>query len=259
MENLLVQVEEHNGVLVTTSNRVAEELGVEHKNLIAKIEDYIRKFSKAKSLALGENLDFTEFYIPSTYKVEGNFKPYKNYLITQKGIAQLLGGYSSAVKVAFELNVAYINEFERMREFIKEKSQPQPTLPKTYKEALIELLAQVEENEKLQLENQELKPKAQYTEDVLKSESLLTITQIAKDLKMTGQKLNKLLHGLGVQYKKGGKWYIYEKYQDCGYAKYDTNILPNGNTVHNLKWTEKGRKFIIDLLNDTFDSLDLKG
>lgn len=114
MNELMVKIEEVNGVLVTTSNRIAEELGVEHKNLIVKIEEYIEKFTKAESSALAN-----EFYIESTYKVEGNFKSYKNYLVTEKGVAQLIGGYSAAVPKAFSLNVAYINEFERMKEHIR--------------------------------------------------------------------------------------------------------------------------------------------
>ena len=141
MELIKVSVENVNGVLVTTSNNVAQELGVEHKNLIKKIEEYVEKFTKAKSLALEENIekftrakvsalekniDFTEFYIPSTYKVEGNFKSYKNYLITKKGIAQLVGGYSAAVPIAFDLNVSYINEFERMENYIKNNMQQKP-------------------------------------------------------------------------------------------------------------------------------------
>ena len=134
MNKLQVIVENVNGVLVTTSNRVAEELGVNHYDLLEKIDGYIEKFSKAESLAigensgnisktessvLGENLNFTEFYIPSSYKVKGNFKSYKNYLITQKGIAQLIGGYNASVPIAFVLNVAYINEFERMKKALK--------------------------------------------------------------------------------------------------------------------------------------------
>ena len=110
MQDLMVQVENINGILVTTSNRVAEELGVSHKHLLEKIDSYIDKFTKAETSALAR-----EFYIPSTYKVEGNFKTYKNYLITEKGIAQLIGGYSAAVERAFDLNVAYINKFEEMK------------------------------------------------------------------------------------------------------------------------------------------------
>ena len=115
MSDYIVKVENINGVLVTTSNRVAEELGVEHRHLLEKIDGYIDKFTKAESSALIE-----EFYIPSFYTIDGNFKKYKNYLITKKGIAQLVGGYSAAVPKAFELNVAYINEFEKMENFIKE-------------------------------------------------------------------------------------------------------------------------------------------
>lgn len=36
MNDLMVKVENINGVLVTTSNRVAEELGVRHDHLIEK-------------------------------------------------------------------------------------------------------------------------------------------------------------------------------------------------------------------------------
>lgn len=114
MNELTVIVEKVNDVLVTTSNRVAEELGVKHKDLLEKIDGYAEKFTKAESSAIVE-----EFYIPSTYKVEGNFKTYRNYLITEKGVAQLIGGYSAAVPRAFELNVAYINKFEEMKEIIK--------------------------------------------------------------------------------------------------------------------------------------------
>ena len=74
MGKLIVKVENVNGVLVTTSNRVAKELGVEHKDLLEKIDGYIEKFMKAESSALVE-----EFYISSFYSVDGNFKKYRNY------------------------------------------------------------------------------------------------------------------------------------------------------------------------------------
>ena len=51
MNELMVKIENVNGVLVTTSNRVAEELGVEHKNLLVKIDEYVSKFNSAESSA----------------------------------------------------------------------------------------------------------------------------------------------------------------------------------------------------------------
>jgi len=87
MAELKVKVEKVKEVLVTTSNRVAEELEVEHKNLLVKIDSYVDKFSSAESSA--------QFYIPSEYKsLDG--RTVRNYLITEKGIAQLIGGYSAA-------------------------------------------------------------------------------------------------------------------------------------------------------------------
>ena len=109
MEMINVKVDEINGVLVTTSNRVAEELEVLHKDLVRKIDNYVSKFNSAEVSA--------QFYIPSTYKSKDGRKV-RNYLITKKGIAQLIGGYSSAVERAFELNVAYINKFDEMEEII---------------------------------------------------------------------------------------------------------------------------------------------
>lgn len=105
MEELKITIENIKGTLVTTSNRVAEELGVEHKNLLRKIDEYIEKFSSAQLSA--------QFYISSNYKDKSG-KTNRNYLITKKGIAQLIGGYSAAVERAFELNVAYINRFDEM-------------------------------------------------------------------------------------------------------------------------------------------------
>ena len=119
MRELMVIVENVNGVLVTTSNRVAEELGVNHKHLLDKIDGYIGKFSSAELSA--------QFYIPHNYK-DSSGKSNRNYLITKKGVAQLIGGYNSAVPKAFELNVSYINEFERMENYIRNQ-QAKPLTP----------------------------------------------------------------------------------------------------------------------------------
>lgn len=45
MENVLVKVENKDGILVVSSNRVAVELGIRHDNLLNKIDDYVKKFT----------------------------------------------------------------------------------------------------------------------------------------------------------------------------------------------------------------------
>lgn len=110
MNLIKVLVENQNGILVTTSNRVAEELGVNHKDLLEKIDGYVSKFNSAELSA--------QFYISSNYR-SLNGRTVRNYLVTEKGIAQLIGGYNASVPNAFYLNVAYINEFERMKKALK--------------------------------------------------------------------------------------------------------------------------------------------
>lgn len=115
------------------------------------------------------------------------------------------------------------------------------------------------EKEKLKIENLqqkqmigELKPKADYTDTILKSKKLVTITQIAKDYGMTGTEMNKLLHTLEVQYKQGNQWLLYKKYHGKGYVHSETFTFKHSDGKEDVemvtKWTQKGRLFLYDLL-----------
>lgn len=95
----------------------------------------------------------------------------------------------------------------------------------------------------------ELQPKANYYDSILKNKSLVTITVIAKNYGMSGQAMNELLHKLGIQYKQSGTWLLYSKYQDKGYTH--TELLPvqgSDNLKPSTKWTQKGHLFIYNLL-----------
>lgn len=98
----------------------------------------------------------------------------------------------------------------------------------------------------------ELKPKADYTDYILKNKSLMAITQIAKDYGMSGQAMNELLHSLGVQYKMSDQWLLYAKYHDKGYTHSEPIPIDHkdGTTAIKMqtKWTQKGRLFIYNLL-----------
>lgn len=99
-----------------------------------------------------------------------------------------------------------------------------------------------------QLEEQ--KPKVSYYDTVLKSTSLMTSTQIAKDCGMTAVAFNKKLHELGVQYKQSSQWLLYSKYQDKGYTSSETYVFGENQSKLNTKWTQVGRLFIYDLLKE---------
>jgi len=100
----------------------------------------------------------------------------------------------------------------------------------------------------------ELKPKADYTDSILKNKGLVTITQISKDYGMSGQAMNDLLHELGVQYRQSEQWLLYQPHQDKGYTHSETiNITRKDgrpDITMNTKWTQKGRLFIYALLKN---------
>lgn len=99
----------------------------------------------------------------------------------------------------------------------------------------------------------ESRPKADYYDRIMKSKSLVTISQIAEDYGMSAQALNKMLYELKVQHKVGGQWLLYAKHKNHGYTFSETNVIPNHKdggekVVMNTKWTQKGRVFIYNLL-----------
>ena len=106
-----------------------------------------------------------------------------------------------------------------------------------------------------------LLPKAIYSDNVLDSVSCFTTTQVAKELGITAQELNRSLCALHVQYYQSGQYLLYAEYAHMGLAKsrtrYQAMLDPKcdgrqakmGKAVTHtyLVWTEKGRKFIHDL------------
>ena len=101
-----------------------------------------------------------------------------------------------------------------------------------------------------------LQPRADYADHVLDSVSCFTVTQIGKELNMTGHDLNILLCQKHIQYVQSGQYLLYADYARQGLAKNRTFEYhsPDGElkTKTYLVWTERGRDFIHQLLNPKF-------
>lgn len=127
-------------------------------------------------------------------------------------------------------------------------------VPKNFAEALRLAADQAEQIEKQSQLIGELKPKADYYDEILKNPGLMTITQIAKDYGMSGTAMNKKLHELKVQYKQSDQWLLYSKYHGMGYTHSETIDIKRSDgradIKLNTKWTQKGRIFLYELLKD---------
>lgn len=115
------------------------------------------------------------------------------------------------------------------------------------------LKATLEQKDKLiaeqEVEIDRLLPKALYADSVLESISCYTTTQIAKELGMTAQELNRWLCAERIQYYQSGQYMLYAEYAHRGLAKSRTHydLFVGRDTVLTrmyLVWTEKGREFI---------------
>lgn len=105
---------------------------------------------------------------------------------------------------------------------------------------------------------QEQAPQVQYVQEVLNSDSLLSVNVIAKELGMSAISLNYRLQELKIQYKQSGMWLLYHQYQNKGYTKTKTYTYYDSTgkqqTSMQTYWTEQGRAFIHSKINQVFNT-----
>lgn len=220
-----------------TSLDIAEVTGKRHSDIMRDVRKEIEE--------LGEEVGQRIFALTSYTDKSNRQSPCFEF--GKDGAMQLALKYDA--KTRYNV-IRYVDELEN-----------KPRLPGNYKEALIQLVGQVEENERLETNNLmleqrigELKPKADYTNLILKNNGLVLISQISKDYGMSANEMNKLLHELKVQYKRGKQWLLYATYHDKGYTHSDTFEFTRTNGVKDVSmttmWTQRGRLFLYELLKE---------
>lgn len=99
----------------------------------------------------------------------------------------------------------------------------------------------------------EAAPKVEYFDKAMSSKSSYTTTQVAQEFGLSAKTLNARLAKMGVQYRQGGAWILYAKYQGNGYTHTVSvpYMMANGEqgTQIQTRWTEKGRKLLHDLMD----------
>lgn len=137
-------------VQTITSIEVAEMMKTEHWKILRKLEGQEKngKHIPGYIEILGDNeIVVTDYFIKSSY-ITGQNKKMPCYLITKLGCDFLANKFTGEKGVLF--TAKYVKKFDEME---KTLYHPTYTLPTTYKEALVQLLEQVEQNEKLLEDN----------------------------------------------------------------------------------------------------------
>ena len=218
---------------------------------------FMRSIRKELDVLKSMGLDGGYNFVPSYY-INTQNKKQPCYELNRDGMLQMLNSESAIVR---DKTIQYINKLEKKIEQISEKDRllldlfsNDPMVVSNAHKQLVEL-----EKKPLLDTIEEQKPKVEYHDNVLNPtdlKKLVTTTAIAKDMGTTAKKLNEVLHNLGIQYKQSNSWYVTTKYAYLikdGYADYVINQF--GQI---LKWSEEGRKFIIDTLKSN-NYLDANG
>lgn len=109
IDNSLVHVE--NNQAVVSSREIAEHFGKQHKNVLQNIQNLVAENSAAKS-----------FFFETTYENRG--KQYPEYLMNRDGFSLLVMGFTG--KEALNWKIRYIEEFNRMEQYIRDQQKPKP-------------------------------------------------------------------------------------------------------------------------------------
>ena len=244
------------GKILASSREVAGKFGKQNKHVNESIRNLMAENSTVKNM-----------FIESVYtSIRGRDEI--EFLMDRDGFSLLVMGFTG--KKALEWKLKYIDAFNKMEEKLKSGdclSEEEKLKLQLFSKDPLEVasahnrLVELEVNKAtapLKAENEVLKPKAEYHDEVLNKEGLITTTVVAKDLGFkSATKLNQIMNLNRVIFKNQSgtwcpyaeyEWLITEKYAD--YQSYDTE-----NAKPCLKWTEKGRKWIVENYNHWIHNL----
>lgn len=241
MENITLLNFEGQDVL--DSRDVAQMIGKRHDHLVRDIDKYIDDIDQNPNLGNGSTtaIASNNFFIPSTYTLK-NGRQYRNYLLTKQGcefVANKMTG-----KKGNQFTAAYVGLFNSMQKNLQDRKPDSYMIDDPVKRAE----RWIEERKAYE----KVLPKAEYYDSQMRNPGLMTVTEIAKDYGWSGSHMNQMLKELKVIYRQGSHWVLYQKYANKGYGQYEPYPFKDSdgkqNAKNNLKWTQKGRKFIYDLL-----------
>ncbi|WP_369957397.1 Rha family transcriptional regulator [Levilactobacillus brevis] len=213
---------------VTSSLQVAEVFDKQHKHVMEAIKN---KLNSAENSA-----QYNSMFAEGVYKDKSG-KSNPMYYMNRDGFSFIVMGFTGHKADGFKLQ--YIKAFNEMEQQVK--FQVPSTLPEALRLA-------ADQAEKISV----LQPKADYTDKMLANPGLETTSVIAKNYGYSTREFNKLLHGLGIQYKQGKTWLLYAKYQNLGYTHVEPFPYKDSKGLeqvrNTMKWTQKGQRFLYEFL-----------
>ena len=162
------------GTPVTDSVKVARVFEKQHKNVMRSIRNI---------LGSAQNLANQKWFAETTYTdAQGKRQPM--FLMNRDGFSLLTMSLTGEKAMAFK--VAFIEQFNRMEQAIKELAPVTPAIPQTFAQALRLAAEQAETIEAQQKQLEAQAPKVAFATAIINSPTSCGIDELAKLLKQSG-------------------------------------------------------------------------
>ncbi len=240
-----------------TTLEIADMLEINHWEVLRKLEG-TEKTKGIIDILNDNNFVVVDYFIKSTY-LDSKNESRPCYNVTKLGCDFLANKFTGEKGIIF--TARYVRRFNEMERVLKEQ---QPKLPTTYKEALQQLLVEVEEKEQLQLENQEKdkviqlqQPKVLFADAVSASNNSILVGELAKLIKQNGVDIgqNRLFTWMrenGYLIKRKGEDYNIptQKSMNLRIMEVKKRVInnPDGSTkvTRTVKITGKGQVYFVN-------------
>jgi phage anti-repressor protein/phage antirepressor YoqD-like protein len=228
--NELIKITNHGDRQTTSARDLWEFLGKPYTK-------FTMWFNQYKEYGFIENVDYGELSV-KTYTSQGAEHDAIDYEIT--------------LDMAKELAMLQKSEKGKQarRYFIEAEKRYRATLPDietmlANPDTIIRLATTLKEERQKRLE-------AEQTNTILMHvNKTYTATEIAKEIGFkSATALNRDLGKKRVQYKQNDTWVLYSNHANRGYTEIKQEVLDNGKVIYHRRWTQLGRKFLLDLYRE---------
>jgi anti-repressor protein len=192
-EKDLIPLEEIDGELKMESRQIADGLGVDNSSVVKTVRKYLERMERYGKVG---------FEIAPSLNSDSCQK--ENICFLNEGQTTFLGTLSRNTEKAVEFKQKVVNSFLHYKSLAQQNI---PKLPQSYKEALIALVHEVEEKEKLQLELKEAEPQIAFAKHMEETTDTISVGAFAKHLSKNGYEI--------------GPKQLFQKFRDLKYFRYN--------------------------------------
>ena len=219
----------HDNKPMTTSLKVAEVFGKEHRNVLRDIEHLIERGML--------NFEQTSYIHPQ------NGQSYRMYLMDRKGFTLLAMGFTG--DAALRWKSKYIDQFDKMEAYIRQNQKLAIPNFENPVEAARAWADQMEKRQALEAQTAIMAPKAEVYDAVV-ADKMMKVHQFARSLNGTNSRQTKWdLWRAGYLYRQRGGYRVYSKYRD----KYFMEKIDPLTGKTDIYVTDAGKREIAKLYN----------